>query len=60
VVDKFSAPGALKPIVTEVTDPKSGKTVTETTTPSVEEATKDFLATKFAIIQPNQYQPENM
>ncbi len=60
VTRKLKESATLKPIETEVTDPKTGKTVVEKKTPSLEQAVEHELATKYAIIQPNKWQPENM
>lgn len=60
VTRKLKEAGTLKPIETEVTDPKTGKTVVESKMPSIEEAIENTLATQFAIIQPNKWQPENI
>ena len=60
VTRKLKEGGTLKPIEVEVIDPKTGKTVVEKKTPSVEEAIENTLATQFAIIQPNKWQPENI
>lgn len=60
VTRKLKESATLKPIETEVTDPKTGKTVVEKKTPSMDEAVEHELGTKYAIIQPNKWQPENM